>query len=123
MDNNAQTTSHEGLRAWFELLRTSREGLMPKYQVDQVHESIHCSYTGCRRLDIGMLKPTSWVDRQQSGTNYLFAFRHSDLCPWMQHVDDTPRNSFTTKPLERAYVYWAQFEHKFNHIHIGEYHD
>ncbi len=115
MGSNVQTTSHEGLKAWFELLRTSREGLMPKYQVHQVYGHIHCSYTACQQLVIGMLKPTSWVDRQQDGTNYLFAFRHSDSCPWMQHVYDMPRNSFTTKPLERAYVYWAQLEHKLNH--------
>lgn len=107
---------HEGLRAWFEVLRTSRNGPMPKYWVHQVRGSIHCSYPTCRRLTTGALRTTSWEERQQGGTNYLFAFRHSDLCPWMQHVDDTSQNSFTNKPLERAYVYWAQLEHKFHHI-------
>lgn len=115
MDNELQTPSHPGLRAWFELLRTEREGLMPKYWVREPYESIYCSYTACQRLDIGMLRTTNWVDRQQGGTNHLFAYRHSNSCPWMQHVNDMSRNSFTTKPLERAYVYWAQLEHKLNH--------
>lgn len=115
MGRNAQTTSHEGLRAWFEVLRTSRDGRMPKYWVYQVRGSIHCSHPECQQLAVGILRTTSWVDRQQDGTNYLFAFRHSELCPWMQHINDVSQNSFTTKPLERAYVYWAQLEHKLNH--------
>lgn len=115
MGRDAQTPSHEGLRAWFELLRTEREGLMPKYQVHKVRGSIHCSYPKCQRLTIGVLRTMGWVERQQDGTNYLLAFRHSNSCPWIQHVDDMSQNSFTTKPLERAYVYWAQLEHKLNH--------
>ena len=115
MGSNVQTASHEGLRAWFEVLRTEREGLMPKYKVNQVHVSIHCSSPECGSLTIGELRTTDWVGRQQYGTNYLFGFRHRESCAWMQHVDDMSRNSFTTKPLERAYVYWAQLEHKLNH--------
>lgn len=116
MGSNVQTPSHEGLRAWFELLRTSRNGPMPKYQV---HGSIHCSYPECKNLTAGVLRTTSWVERQRDGTNYLCAFRHSDLCPWQKQVYRDyrdSRNSFTSQPLERAYVYWARFEHKFNHI-------
>ena len=108
-------TKHEGLRAWFEVLRTSRVGPMPKYWVYQARRSIHCSYPKCQHLTTGELRPWSWVDRQQGGTNYLFAFRHSNSCPWMQHVGDVPQNGFTVQPLERAYVYWAQLEHKLNH--------
>ena len=115
MNNNVQTPSHEGLRAWFEVLRTSRDGRMPKYWVDQVHGSIHCSYPKCKNLTTRELRTTSWEERQQNGTNYLYAFRHSNSCPWMQHVDDMSRNGFTTKPLERAYVYWTQLKHKLNH--------
>ena len=115
MGSNVQTTSHEGLRAWFEVLRTSREGLMPKYWVDREDQTTHCSHPKCRQLAIAALRPMNWVDRQRNGANYLFAFRHGDLCPWMQHVDDGSQNSFTTKPLERAYVFWAQLEHKLNH--------
>ena len=115
MDNNAQTTSHEGLRAWFEVLRTSRQERMPKYKVYQEYESIHCSSPGCGSLTIGALRPMGWVDRQRNGTNYLFAFRHQESCAWRQRVGRASQNSFTTKPLERAYVYWAQLEHKLNH--------
>ena len=115
MGSNVQTTSHEGLRAWFEVLRTSRDGLMPKYKVDQVHGSIHCSSPECGSLTIGELRTTDWVARQQYGTNYLFAFRHKESCAWRQRVGGASQNSFTTKPLERAYVYWAQLEHKLNH--------
>ena len=115
MGRDAQTTSHQGLRAWFEVLRTSREGRMPKYQRNQAYESIHCSYPECRRLTIGALRTTDWVGRQQYGTNYLCAFRHQESCAWRQHVSGDSQNSFTTKPLERAYIYWTQLEHKLNH--------
>lgn len=115
MGNDVQTPSHQGLRAWFELLRTSRDGLMPKYRVDRVHGVIHCSYPRCESLTIGEPRTRGWVDRQQDGTNYLFAYRHSDPCPWQQRVGIASQNSFTTQPLERAYVYWAQLKHKLNH--------
>ena len=88
---------------------------MPKYKVCQMDVSIHCSYPGCRRLTVGALRTTDWVGRQQYGTNYLFAFRHQESCAWRQRVGRASKNSFTTKPLERAYVYWAQLEHKLNH--------
>ena len=115
MGANVQTTSHEGLRTWFELLRTSREGLMPKYWVARKYQTTHCSNPECESLTIGELASRNWGLRQAEGTGRLYAFRHNGLCPWMQHVDDVSQNSFTTKPLERAYVYWAQLEHKLNH--------
>lgn len=115
MGSNVQTPSHEGLRAWFELLRTERRGQMPKYWVDRKYDSIHCSHPECKRLTIGALAPEDWDLRQRDGSSYLFAFRHRESCPWQQRVDMGAQNSFTTQPLERAYLYWARFEHKFNH--------
>ena len=115
MDINVQTSSHLGLRAWFELLRTSREGLMPKYLVKQKYDCIRCSYPNCRALSIQALEATRWERRQCDGGGYLCAFRHSKLCPWRNRVGVNSQNSFTTEPLERAYVYWAQLEHKLNH--------
>ena len=116
MDNELQTPSHPGLRAWFELLRPSRDGRMPKYKVDdQEYVFIHCSSPECCRLAVGALRTTDWVDRQQSGTNYLFAFRHKESCAWRQRVGGASQSSFTTQPLESAYIYWALFEHKLNH--------
>lgn len=109
------STKHEGLRAWFEVLRTSREGLMPKYWVDPEYDSIHCSHPECRPLTIGVLPPRDWERRQRDGMGYLFAFRHQAVCLWRQQVGVDPQFSFTTQPLERAYLYWAQFEHKLNH--------
>lgn len=116
MGGNVQTPSHQGLNAWFEVLRTEREGLMPKYWVYQVRGSIHCSHPECKPLTIGALRPMGWVERQRIGTNYLYTCRHSDACPWQKQVHKGSQNSFTSQPLERAYVYWAQLEHKFNHI-------
>ena len=115
MDSNVQTTSHEGLRAWFELLRTERYGLMPKYWVDQEYQTIHCSHPDCEPLTIGKLASKNWGLRQAEGTGHLYSYRHRRLCSWREHVGISSQTSFTTKPLERAYVYWAQFEHKFNH--------
>ena len=115
MDNELQTPSHPGLRAWFELLRTSREGRMPKYKVNQGCESIHCSSPECGSLTIGALRTANWVHRKQNGTNYVFAFRHKESCAWRQRVGGASQNSFTTQPLESAYIYWALFEHKLNH--------
>lgn len=105
---------HEGLRAWFELLRTSRVGPMPKYWVDKHQDTTQCSHPECGPLTI-RLQPTHWEPRQRDGTIYLFAFRHHGLCPWQQRVGSAARNSFTTQPLERAYLYWALFEHNLNH--------
>lgn len=109
------SAKHEGLRAWFEVLRTSREGLMPKYQVHQESTYIHCSNPECKGLTAGEPTTASWVLRQRGGPGYLYAFRHQESCPWRQRVGISLRYSFTTKPLERAYVYWAQLEHKLNH--------
>lgn len=115
MDINVQTTSHEGLRAWFELLRTSREGLMPKYWVDRECQTTHCSNPECRSLTIGRLASRNWELRQAEGTGHLYAFRHRRACSWHERADIDPQTSFTSQPLERAYVYWAQLEHKLNH--------
>ena len=114
MGSNVQTTSHEGLRAWFELLRTSREGLMPKYWVDREYQTTHCSNPECEALTIGKLASRNWELRRAEGTGQLYAFRHHRLCSWREHTDIDPQTNFTSQPLERAYVYWAQFEHKFN---------
>lgn len=108
------STKHEGLRAWFELLRTSRNGLMPKYQVDREHDSIHCSHQKCVSLTTAVLMPMNWERRWKDGSGYLFACRHHKHCPWQQHLGDNAQSSFTTQPLERAYLYWAQIEHKLN---------
>lgn len=115
MDINVQTTSHLGLRAWYEVLRTERYGQLPKYWVDPVHGPIHCSYPDCMPLAVSALAARRWELRQRRGSNHLFASRHNKLCPWQQQVGSTQRHSFTTKPLERAYVYWAQLEYKLNH--------
>lgn len=115
MGRDAQTTSHQGLRAWFEVLRAERNGHLPRYWVREPYDSVHCSHPDCTRLTASELSPTSWEERLRDGTLYLFAFRHGGRCPWMQHVDDMSQNGFTTKPLERAYVYWAQLKHKLNH--------
>ena len=109
------STQHEGLTAWFELLRTERCGRMPKYWVDREYDSIHCSHSKCRSLTIGGLGSENWELRQRNGPSYLFAFRHHDSCPWQQRVDMGAQNSLTTQPLERAYLYWARFKHKLNH--------
>lgn len=108
-------TEHEGLRAWFELLRTERRGLLPKYWVDQEYRTIQCSHPECRPLTVGLLIPMDWGMRQKDGMGYLFAFRHHGSCPWQQRVGSASQNSFTTQPLERAHLYWALFEHKLNH--------
>lgn len=115
MGSNVQTTSHEGLRAWFELLRTERYGLMPKYWVDREYQTTHCSNPECRPLTIGRLASRNWGLRQAEGTGHLYASRHLRTCSWCEHIDIGPQTSFTSQPLERAYVYWAQLEHKLNH--------
>ena len=109
------STKHEGLRAWFELLRTSRDGQMPKYWVDRAYKSTHCSSPECRALTVEVLVPMDWEQRRRDGLGYLFAFRHHESCPWERRVGTGPQFSFTTQPLERAYLYWAQFEHNLNH--------
>lgn len=109
------STEHEGLRAWSELLRTSREGLMPKYWVGQRGPSFHCTHPKCRARTIGPLVPESWEERRIDSMLCLFAYRHHESCPWSQHIDNMSQTSFTTQPLERAYLYWAQLEHKLNH--------
>ena len=106
---------HGGLRAWFEVLRTSRNGLMPKYWVAQDSESVSCSHRKCTSLTTAVLMPMNWERRWKDGRGYLFAHRHHKLCPWQQRLGDNAQSSFTTQPLERAYIYWALFEHKFNH--------
>ena len=113
MDITVQTTSHLGLSAWFELLRTSRDGLMPKYWVRSPYGSLHCS--NCLDLCVRALSTMNWETRQQDGTNRLCAFRHHESCAWRQEVGTDSRSGFTAQPLERAYVYWAQLEHKLNH--------
>lgn len=112
---NVQTPSHQGLKAWFELLRTSRVGPMPKYWVDKHQDTVQCSHPQCGPLTIELLIGRSWGLRQRDGTIYLFAFRHHGSCPWQQRVGSASQNSLTTQPLERAYLYWARFEHKLNH--------
>ena len=109
------STKHEGLRAWFELLRTSREGLMPKYWVRDPYNSVHCSNQKCKCLTIAVLGTRSWAQRRVDGSIYLHSFRHHGSCPWRECVDIDSQNGFTVQPLERAYVYWAQLEHKLNH--------
>lgn len=115
MDTIVQTTSHPGLRAWFELLRTERRGLMPKYWVDRRQDIVQCLYPGCGSLTIRTLSSRNWSLRQRRGPGYLFASRHQGVCPWHRRVGSASQNSFTTQPLERAYIYWAQFEHKLTH--------
>lgn len=108
------STQHEGLRAWFELLRTERYGQRPKYQVDwQGH--ICCSYPGCKLLAVTGLTYKHVRLRQKRGPGYLFASRHRGPCPWYQRGGNPSQNSFTTQPLERAYLYWALFEHNLTH--------
>lgn len=115
MGRNVQTTSHQGLNAWFELLRTERHGPMPKYWVDQEGQTTHCSNPKCRSLTIGKLASRNWELRREEGTGRLHAYRHYWLCSWYEHVEIASQTSFTSQPLERAYVYWAQLEHKLNH--------
>ena len=115
MGRDAQTPSHQGLKAWFELLRTARDGLMPKYQVYEASGTVHCSYRNCTSLTTAVLMPMNWEQRWRDGRGYLFAYRHHKHCPWQQHLGDNAQSSFTTQPLERAYIYWALFEHKLNH--------
>lgn len=115
MSSNVQTTSHPGLNAWFELLRTERCGRMPKYWVAREHRTVQCSYPACEALSIELLVGRSWGLRQRDGSSYLFAFRHHGLCPWQQRVGSASQYSFTTQPLERAYLYWAKLERKLNH--------
>ena len=113
MDINVQTTSHLGLRAWYEVLRTERDGQLPKYWVNPTH-----GYTQCLDcLELCAKAPTTmdWEKRQKQGVSYLFASRHHRLCAWQQQVGSAQQHSFTTKTLERAYVYWAQLEYKLNH--------
>jgi hypothetical protein len=119
MDTIIQTTSHPGLRAWFELLRTSRDGLMPKYWVGQGQRTIHCSYPECVSLTIRRLASRNWGLRRIETTGHLYAFRHDESCSWCKYVDIDSQTSFTSQPLERAYVYWAQFEHKTNRLLEG----
>lgn len=65
---------HEGLRAWFEVLRTSREGPMPKYEVCQEYGFIHCSSPECGSLTIGALRTTNWGEgNNMVRTIYLFS--------------------------------------------------
>ena len=109
------STEHEGLRAWFELLRTSRVGPMPKYWVDPRQYIVQCLHPGCDSLTIRTLAARNWRLRQRNVPGYLFASRHQGICPWHQQVGPASQNSFTTQPLERAYLYWALFEHNLNH--------
>lgn len=109
------STKHEGLRAWFKVLRTSRDGLMPKYWVRDPYDSVHCSHPDCLCLTVSTLGPKGWAVRQCDGSIYLHCFRHRKDCPWVRKVGTASRNGFTVQPLERAYVYWAQLEHKLNH--------
>ncbi len=115
MDNKLQTPSHPGLRAWFKLLRTSRVGPMPKYWVDRECQTTHCSNPACKSLTIGRQASRNWELRREEGTGHLYAYRHRRPCSWHKRAGIYAQTSFTSKPLERAYVYWAQFEHKFNH--------
>ena len=108
------STKHEGLRAWFELLRTERHGQMPKYWVDRKYQTTHCSNPECASLTIGKLASRNWELRQEEGTGHLYSYRHCRACSWYERVDIDYQTSFTSQPLERAYVYWAQLEHKLN---------
>lgn len=113
MDINVQTTSHLGLRAWFEVLRTSRNGLMPKYRVRSPYGSMQCS--NCLDLCVRALSTMHWETRRQFGSSCLHSFRHHKSCAWRQEVGTDFQSGFTAQPLERAYVYWAQLEYKLNH--------
>ena len=106
---------HAGLRAWFEVLRAERDGLMPKYWVRDPYGSVHCSNQKCTCLTIAVLRTMSWAQRRVDGPGYLYSFRHHGSCPWHECVSADSQNTFTSQPLERAYVYWAQLEHKLNH--------